>query len=167
MPSDAAIRGYVTAGLRLLPTRFDTPAARVLMTAIGLQESRFEHTDQLEANGKNTVLGPALGYYQFEKGGGVKGVMTHPSSQQYAKAACAELAVSWERDEVWRALRDSPALAGVFARLLLYTDPHPLPVVGDAEAAWAYYLRNWRPGKPHRGTWDSLYERACLMWGEA
>jgi len=165
MPSDAAIRGYVTAGLRLLPARFDTPAARVLMTAIGLQESRFEHTDQLEANGKNTVLGPALGYYQFEKGGGVKGVMTHPSSKEQAREVCAQLAVPWERDRVWEALKFSPALASVFARLLLYTDPRALPNPKDAEGGWQCYIRNWRPGKPHRATWDTLHERAQAMWG--
>ena len=35
-----------------------------------------------------------------------------------------------------------------------------LPAVGDKEAAWQYYLRNWRPGMPHRQTWDARYATA-------
>lgn len=165
MASNEAIRGYVQAGLKLLPKSMDTVKSRVLLAAIGLQESRFDHADQLEKNGTNTVLGPALGYWQFEKGGGVKGVMTHPSSTNFAKDCAAQLAVEWDRTAIWTALKFSPALAGAFARLLLYTDPKPLPEASDVEGGWQYYLRNWRPGKPHRGTWDALHERARVIWG--
>lgn len=165
MPTDSAIRGYVTAGLRLMPASYDSLPARVLMTAIGLQESRFEHPDQLERGGTNTVLGPALGFYQFEKGGGVKGVMEHPSSRNLAREVCAQLAVPWKRTDVWTALKFSPALASVFARLLLYTDPRPLPAATDVDGGWEYYVRNWRPGKPHPATWYALHQRAQRMWG--
>lgn len=164
MASNEAIRGYVTAGLRLLPKSMDSLKARILMTAIGLQESRFDHADQLERDGTNTVLGPALGFWQFERGGGVKGVMTHVSSKAYARDAATQLGIQWDRTDIWTALKLSPALAGCFARLLLYTDPKPLPEIGDAEGAWQYYLRTWRPGKPHRKTWDALYERAQRIW---
>jgi hypothetical protein len=51
-------------------------------------------------------------------------------------------------------------LAAGVARLLLYTNPAPLPPVGNAEAAWLYYVNTWRPGKPHRKTWDELYALA-------
>ena len=164
MASNEAIRGYVTAGLRLLPKSMDSLKARILMTAIGLQESRFEHSDQLERGGTNTVLGPALGFYQFEKGGGVKGVMQHASSKSYARDVATQLGVAWDRNAVWTALKFSPALASVFARLLLYTDPRPLPEIGDEAGAWDYYLRNWRPGKPHPQTWGAFYERAQRIW---
>lgn len=163
MASDAAIRGFVGAGLRLLPAGMNSPRARIMMTAIGLQESRFDHADQLEKNGKNTVLGPALGYWQFERGGGVKGVMEHPSSREYARDVCAQLGVQWERRVVWETLKDSPALASAFARLLLFTDPKPLPSEDDPDAAWDYYVRNWRPGRPHKSTWDAFHDRARFI----
>lgn len=166
MATDEQIRGYVDAGIPLLGAKFYSRPAKVLMTAIGLQESRFDHTDQLEANGTNAVLGPALGYYQFESGGGVKGVMNHPSTARLAKEAATRLGVPWDRREVWKALKFNPALSSVFARLLIYSDPKPLPSLGDEEAAWQYYLRTWRPGKPHRGTWDALYARALAIWNE-
>ena len=47
-----------------------------------------------------------------------------------------------------------------FARLLLWTDPAPLPALGAAVRAWAYYRRNWRPGKPHPETWPEMYQNA-------
>ena len=40
----------------------------------------------------------------------------------------------------------------VFARLLFWTDPLPLPAVGDVEGAWQCYLRTWNPGAYSRGT---------------
>lgn len=51
----------------------------------------------------------------------------------------------------------------VLGRLLLYTDPKSLPEIGDAQAAWDLYQRVWRPGKPHRQTWDDLYAVACKV----
>jgi hypothetical protein len=58
---------------------------------------------------------------------------------------------------VYAALEHDDVLAAAFARLLLWTDPEPLPAVGEVQRAWALYLRTWRPGKPHRQTWDALY----------
>ena len=49
------------------------------------------------------------------------------------------------------------------ARLLLFTDPKRLPEVGDAKGAWNLYIRTWRPGKPHRGTWNDLYDQAVRV----
>jgi hypothetical protein len=39
-------------------------------------------------------------------------------------------------------------LAAIFARLLLFSDPAPLPA--DMGEAYALYRRTWRPGKPQR-----------------
>jgi hypothetical protein len=50
--------------------------------------------------------------------------------------------------------------AATMARLLLFTDAEPLPRLGDADGSWNYYLRNWRPGKPHPKTWRALYDAA-------
>lgn len=123
-----------------------------LMLAIGLQESRFKHRRQIN--------GPARGYWQFERAGGVRGVLLHKASRDAAVALCKARGVAPSDQAVYAALERDDVLAAGFARLLLWTDPRPLPELGDADAAWDYYIRNWRPGKPHRETWDALYREA-------
>jgi len=51
------------------------------------------------------------------------------------------------------------------ARLLLWQDKAALPAIGAKEHAWDYYLRNWRPGMPHRSAWDGNYNQALLSCG--
>ena len=148
----------VPAASHLLPgVRFSKEAV-VLLLAIGLQESRFSHRKQ--------IRGPARGFWQFEAGGGTRGVMRHPSTCNHAAYACKARGVLPEPtvDRYFYLVNDALAaddvLALAFARLLLFTDPRPLPPLGNPQAAWDYYIRNWRPGKPHRHTWDALYAKA-------
>jgi len=131
----------------------DSPEARVLMLAIGLQESRFEHRRQMGN-------GPAMGFWQFERGGGVHGVLRHDTSRIRAQALCKARNVKPEDMAVWKALQFDDVLAAGFARLLLLTDPRRLPDLGNAQGAWETYIRNWRPGKPHPETWPALYAQA-------
>jgi hypothetical protein len=126
--------------------------ARVLSLAIAGQESAWEHRLQ--------IGGPARSFWQFERGGGVAGVLSHPSSRDKIKAVCAALGVPCDVSTVYREMADNDVLAACMARLLLYTDPAALPAVGDVDAGWAYYLRNWRPGKPHPQTWPLRYAKA-------
>lgn len=142
---------------KMLPSQFDSAEARVMLLAIGLQESRMVHRRQLGG-------GPARGLWQFERGGGVRGVMLHHSSSRYARACCLIAGVAPIVDEVHEAIEHDDVLACAMARLLLWTDPAPLPDLGDSEGAWAYYIRNWRPGKPHRHTWTDQYARAVAEW---
>ena len=135
---------------KLLP-HMDSPKARILTLAIGFQESRFEHRRQID--------GPARGFWQFEQGGGVKGVLTHKASAYDAVKVCYARGVGSSTKDVYERLEHDDILACCFARLLLFTDPRSLPMIGDTDSAWAYYLHNWRPGKPHRQTWDEMYER--------
>lgn len=135
-----------------LPPNLRTPPAVVELLGIGLQESRFKHRLQ--------VGGPARGFWQFERGGGIKGVLTHPASKAAAASYAASANVEPTAAACYKAVAENDQLACQFARLLLLTDPAPLPAVGDQDAAWAYYLRNWRPGKPHPQTWPELYQRA-------
>lgn len=146
------IETAINPALALLPERMDTPAARVMLLSIGLQESRFTHRRQ--------IGGPARGLWQFEQGGGVRGVLTHPASAAHARKICEARGVAPEAPAVYERLEHDDVLAAAFARLLLWTDPKTLPLIGDADAAWALYLRTWRPGKPHRQTWDVLYGQA-------
>ena len=137
----------IDPALDLLPARMDSPEARVMLLAIGLQESRFTHRRQ--------VGGPARGFWQFEKGGGVRGVLRHPASAQHANMLCSVRGVTNTADRVYDALEHDDILAAGFARLLLWTDPQALPMRGDD--GWALYLRTWRPGKPHPHTWADFW----------
>lgn len=148
------IRDIIIPSAALLPS-YDSPKARVMLLAIALQESRFEHRRQ--------IGGPARGFWQFESGGGVRGVLTHKVSAYDAAKICHARGVGSSTKEVYERLENDDILACCFARLLLLTDPRPLPVIGDADGSWDYYLRNWRPGKPHRHTWDGLYDQAYSL----
>lgn len=131
----------------------DTPQARVQMLAIGLQESRFQYRRQMG-------MGPATGFWQFERGGGVKGVLNHPASKAKAAVLCKARGVAAEPMAAWAALETDDVLAAGFARLLLVTDPRALPDVTDSVGAWECYIRNWRPGKPHIETWLKFHQQA-------
>jgi hypothetical protein len=136
----------------VLPGKFNSPEAEVLLLAIGLQESRFEHRQQ--------IGGPARSFWQFERGGGVVGVLRHEATAKHAHAVCVLRGIAPTPEAVYARMLDDDLLGASFARLLLYSDPRPLPVLGKSAEAWEYYLRTWRPGKPHRKTWDALYDQA-------
>lgn len=125
--------------------------ARVMLLAIAGQESDAQYRRQ-HGNG------PARGLWQFESGGGVRGVLMHRSSARLAAALCEWRGVKAETPIVHKAMEVDDVLAAGFARLLLWTDPQPLP--DDERTAWAYYLRNWRPGKPHRDRWPENWRLA-------
>jgi hypothetical protein len=151
---DALLRTAVNPALSLLPPKMDSDAARVEMLAITLQEADGIH--RVQHGG-----GPAHGLWQFEEGGGVRGVMRHPASRDFARAVCSTRRVPFVLRAVWEALPHDDILSAAFARLLLWTDFKPLPGV-DAPAAegWAYYERNWRPGKPHPEKWPACHAAA-------
>lgn len=153
------------------PTNYDSLAVRVLILTIGLQESRFTSRRQLInkiVDGKKVLVseGPAIGFWQFELGnetsrGGVWGVLNHFRVGPIAKQFCRQLGIAADTVTVWRALESNDILAAGFARLLLLSDAKAIPKVGDVEGAWECYTkRTWRPGKPHRDTWDAYYAAA-------
>lgn len=139
----------IEPALALLPAGMDTPQARVMLLAIGLQESALVHRHQVLTGGRK---GPARGLFQFERGGGVVGVLTHRATRKLAQEVCDHRGVPAASYEAWQALEYDDTLAAAFARLLLWTDPGALPAVADTEGAWHLYLRTWRPGAYDRGT---------------
>lgn len=156
-------RVAVSEALAVLPARMDTPEARAMLIAIALQESRLKHRWQvLDSGGK----GPARGLLQFEQGtrasrGGVWGVYLHKISSPHLAHLCHARSVAFDPPAIWKALETDDVLAAGLARLLLLTDPCALPLRGEFEASWALYARRtWRPGKPHRSTWDAFYDAA-------
>lgn len=145
----------IDPALRLLPVEMSSDRARVMLLAIGLQESRFEYRRQ--------VKGPARGFWQFECGtqasrGGVWGVCLHPLTSLHANVLCASRGVKFNAVYIYAALENDDILAAGIARLMLWTDPAMLPT--QQQAAWELYLRTWRPGKPYPQTWPGLFARA-------
>lgn len=151
------IHTAISSALALLPAAMDTREARVMMLAIGLQESRFEHRRQIV---RGQPIGPAKGFWQFERLGGCKGVVNHAASRYWMHAVCQVRGVPFNATAIWNAIERDDVLAAAAARLLLFTDPRRLPAATDAREAWNLYLRTWRPGKPHRQTWDALHAQA-------
>lgn len=155
----AIVQSAVNPALALLTPRMDSPEARVMLLAIGLQESRFTHRCQVLAHGGR---GPARGYWQFERGGGVKGVVKHAATRHWLSGLCTARNCAFEVRAIWTRIETDDILAAGLARLLLWSDPHPLPQVDDVEGAWDLYAnRCWLPGKPHRETWDRFHALAC------
>lgn len=142
----------IAPALALLPARMSSPQAEIMLLVIGLQESNLTHRRQ--------IGGPARGLLQFERGGGVAGVLRHAASRDHAVRVCDARSVQPVADQVYQQLEHDDVLAMAFGRLLLWTDPQPLPAIHDPDGAWDLYLRTWRPGKPHRHTWDRHYAAA-------
>lgn len=143
--------------LSLLPSSMDTPAARAMVIAICLQESRLLYRHQ--------IGGPARGFAQFELAGGVRGVLNHPQSAPHIQRVLAALAYDSDSGApaCYDAIEHNDILAAAFARLLLFTLPDALPGPAAPDVGWKLYLKSWRPGAPRRETWDALYARAWAV----
>ena len=143
-------RHIIQTALSLLPaTHSDEGLVRQMLTAIGLQESGFKHRQQ--------IGGPARGFWQFELIG-VKGVLEHHTTAKAAAEVCERLQYEPSVSAVYQAIADNDVLAACFARLLLWQHPDPLPLGNDIDGAWDYYISQWRPGRPHRETWDDHFK---------
>lgn len=146
----AEIEDAISGALAILPAAMDSARARHVLRAICLQEGYKDGRlcgFQVLADGDK---GPARGWWQFERGGGVSGVLSHPATLRHAQSVCLARGVTASPRNVWTALETDEVLAAAFARLLLWSDPEPLP--REVEGAFKLYLRTWRPGAYERGT---------------
>ena len=146
------LRDIILPALAILPPPMTSIRAQVMLLAIGAQESGLEHRRQLGG-------GPARGLWQFERAG-IQGVLHHHATMEHAAAVCWRCGNAGTTAAVYHQLESDDVLACAFARLLLWTLPGVLPVRGQAEEGWRQYIAAWRPGKPHRHTWDEFYEEA-------
>lgn len=146
------IRLAINPAMTLLPARMDSVAARAMLLAIGLQESEFQYRRQ--------VGGSAHGYWQFERGGGVVGVMQHPLTTPTIAEVTRRLDYPFDSDVLYDAIVDNDVLACVFARLLLWTLPQALPDAMEDDLGWFQYLEAWRPGRPHPSRWSPRFAAA-------
>lgn len=155
-PVDAINRAFA-----LLPQKMDSRQARIVHAAIGFQESGFLARRQIitvtrEGKKVNVPEGPAMGFWQFESGGGVKGVMEHKATSELARSVCHARGVPFVRRAVWEALETDDVLAAAFCRLLMWTDSGKLPT--NESDGWAMYARTWRPGRPHPDKWPASWK---------
>lgn len=154
----------IEAGLELLPAGMCTAQAKVQLYATSRQENPKRLPKQ--------VGGPAVGDYQFESGGGVRGVLEFdsPTVRKAVADVCRARGVAPSRLSVYEAMQHDPVLAAAFARLFYYTDPGRLPAIGDEQSAWELYLRIWRPGafkrQPEelRCKWSKSYRDAMVAY---
>lgn len=145
------IERVIRPAYALLPASMRSREATVLLLAIGLQESEFKHRRQIK--------GPARGFWQFELGGGFRGVLRHVSSAKHAKHLLTERRYSgMTESEQFAQLEIDDVFAAGIARLLLWTDPKALPALNRPNDAFEYYLRTWRPGAYTRGSAEQRTE---------
>jgi hypothetical protein len=153
---ELALSQIIVPALAELGDGMDSPAARVLMLAIPMQESGLKYRHQ--------VGGPAHGLFQFERGGGVKGVLTNSASQRRARLLCERHGIAPTIAAVYDAIEHDDVLAAGFARLLLWTLPVALPAIGDEQEAWEQYIAAWRPAPrdadKRRARWAHAYPLA-------
>ena len=141
----------IPVGLSLLNGTYGTQEARLMLLAIGQQESGFQHRKQ--------VHGPAVGWWQFELSAATE-VLTQQSTKRLAIYCCNLLGYDPSGPSTLKAIEHNDLLATVFARLLLYRYPGQLPQIGEEERAWEQYIHQWRPGKPDRNRWTLSYRMA-------
>lgn len=160
-PIPRAILEAINEAFSMLPSKMDTAQARVLVYAIGLQESGFEFRRQVVmSGGRLQPVGPAKGFWQFERRGGCHGVVSHFASRYWMADVCRERGCLFTSAALWDAIEHDDVLAAAAARLLLFTDQSRLPDVGDQAGAWRTYERVWRPGQPHPSAWARNYAQA-------
>lgn len=152
-PSDLLTTAIIPALTRL---NMDSIGARRFMLAIALQESGLTARRQRSADG--TENGPASSFWQFEKNGGCRGVITHRATAPLIRKVCTDFNVEPNALALWEAMRYQDIVAASAARLLIYTLPDALPET--AAEGWAQYLEAWRPGKPHPATWAGHWATA-------
>jgi hypothetical protein len=150
-------RHVIPAALSLLPGGMDSLEARAMLLAIGLQESGFNARVQ-GGHGTTAGTGPAHGFWQFERAGGVAEVLQRTT--HVVEPICQTLLYTPTARVIHMAMSDNDVLAAVFARLLLWLDPLAMPGSEDHAKGWTIYLRNWRPGKPRPNAWPANFVRA-------
>lgn len=147
---DYVSRVVYPAAMKMLPLKMDSLAAKAMILSTGAQESAFIERKQ--------IGGPARGFWEFEEGGAVIGVLGHRDTKYVIEPILVAMAVqTWH---VYDALTDNDILACIMARLLLWTHPDPLPGPNDPTTGWRQYQDMWRPGKPRPETWAANYQRA-------
>lgn len=157
MTPDFVAKFIVPAALSMLPKRLDTPEARAMLLAIGLQESAFLARRQITSK---PGYAPARGFWQFEIAGGTAEVLTNARTKPLCEAALQQQRYPPAAVACWEAFEHNDVLACVFARLFLLTCPIANPGPNDPEIGWHIYETTWKPGAPRPDDWPENFARA-------
>jgi len=161
MQAKECLDNIINPTLRLMEQRVGIPYnahAANLLLAIALQESNLSARIQ----GPNDA-GPARSFWQFEKIGVVD---VFQRQKQPLQVMCSALVLPCEPGKLHLMMAYNDAIACVIARLTLRLDHRPLAIANTPHDAWDYYVKNWRPGKPHRDRWDGRsWPIACATTG--
>lgn len=166
----------IEPALSLLPPRMNSPEAVRMLVAMAVQESALKYRRQVLKPGRRwwEWRGPARGWWQFEPAG-LRGVLTHPTSRNYARDVAA--ALGYELPNGWmptwltplhESLMHNDVLACCMARLLLWTLPEKMAQF-ETEG-FEQYRVSWRPGAWYRGDEAhraELRRRWSRAWREA
>ena len=166
MTPELLLKTAIIPALGLLDSKLDTPAARAMLIAIALQETGLKARRQILEAGKPwwaSRPGAANGLFQFERDGGVRGVLRHPGASAIVLPVLAELLYPPDPYVVHEAIIHNDVLACVLARALLYSVPHTLVGRDEPGYGWEQYLSAWKPGKPHKETWTAHYRTAWAV----
>lgn len=135
-----------------LPSEMDSPEARLIVLATGVQETQYQTRQQVD--------GPARGLFQAQYNF-ILDLMHNPASGNHVWNLCGVMGITYGSHAMFDALlRDDP-FAACMCRLGFWCDPRPLPDVGDVLGAWGAYERVQRPGKPSYTRWkQTAYPQA-------
>jgi hypothetical protein len=161
MQPDILLNKVIRPTLDLMDKHVGVPWSAVaenLLLAIALQESNLTARIQ----GPNDA-GPARSFWQFEKIG-----VVDVFQRQWTplKTMCDLLVLPCETGRLHHMMAYNDMIACVLSRLTLRIDPRPLSLATTEDGAWDYYIKNWRPGKPHRNRWaKTSWPVACATTG--
>lgn len=141
------------AAMALLPGAMNTQEAEAEILAAGLQESEFEARVQGSS-------GPAHGYWQFERNGGVKELLSDDRTASLLATALHTLNYPRDVKACYNGIVDNDVLACCFARVLLWKFPERLPTMNEPQRGWEQYNKSWRPGKPRPKDWPDNFAEA-------
>lgn len=162
MTPSTLLETIIDPALRLVETKYRTDEARALLIAIALQESEISERRQTLNAGRWWLYptSPGTGFWMFEAGGAVHGVLKHPVCSAFIGPVLKTLEYPSNRDIIHDALVHNDVLACLMARALLLSLPAPLPARGDHEEGWRQYIEAWQPGKPKPDKWPRNYAAA-------
>ena len=162
MRPEIAYRCLLPSVQALFAPEFSSPKASAMLIAIALQESDFQHRQQLVGGVRDwwrSLTGPAASYWQIERIG-IRGVLEHRKAGHMLRAVLEVLGYPADVETIWSAIRYDNILAVAVARLILWMHPDALPGPAQSHEAWRQHLATWRPGKPKPEKWGACYASA-------
>lgn len=140
-----------------VPGQLSFASAKCWLHAVAGVESEWTYRIQ-------KPVGYAHGFWQCEKHGAVMEIVTNPRTRGIVLQYCTAHRINPGLDSVFDEIISNDALACLIARLVALLDPAPIPAIGDQAGSYAYYLRNWRPGKPDRARWAEVYPQSVALF---